>query len=49
MVRENCEAEEHICEISVRKGPVAIFLTLGIGCNVLQGIITINGVPVCNY
>lgn len=38
----------HICEISVKKGLIVIFLSLGVQLQYVIRIIAIGGVPVCN-
>ena len=47
-MKEYCDVEGHICEISVRKGLIVIFLSLGVQLQYVTGIIAINGVSVCN-
>ena len=48
VIKEYCEVEGHICEISVKKGLIVIFLSLGVQLQYVTGIIAISGVPVCN-
>ena len=48
VIKEYCEVEGHICEISVKKGLIVIFLSLGVQLQYETGIITISGVSVCN-
>ena len=48
VIKEYCEVEWHICEISVRKGLIVIFLSLGVQLQYVTGIIAISSVPVCN-
>ena len=48
VIEEYCEVEGHLCEISIKKGLIVIFLSLGIQLQYVIGIIAISGVSVCN-
>jgi len=40
--------EGHICEKSIKKSLIVIFLSLGVQLQYVTGIIAISGVLVCN-